>query len=154
MDGTESVVLRITSSKYASDHQGWLGQVSQLSARLSELQVDPVEAEGWAATAVRLEIGGSESDEWAAAERPTGGGTKGILEASAILVSSAAMLRAVAVVLREWGKRDAGRSVSVEVTTSDGSVTAMGQGSAGIEAVRQTLAEAVGTAPEGRDGNR
>jgi hypothetical protein len=142
--GTDTVVLRVVSSRYDDDHPAWRSQVAVLGERLRDLKV--LLKDGEDGTPLCLEVGEEQAPDTA---------TKGVVEVSAVVLASAQIVRAAAVVIREWARQDSGRIVSIEVKGKNGSFTGTGQGGAGVEAVRQALLTALAEGEAGQsDGDR
>ncbi|MBM7815004.1 effector-associated constant component EACC1 [Saccharothrix algeriensis] len=140
MTGADAVVVRVASGRYAADHPGWLAQVALLERRLRGV-APHAGADG---PALRVEV-----------DRPREPGTgpvKGLVEVTAVVLASSQVIRAAAVVLREWARQDAGREITVEVEQGGRRITGTGRGRAGIEAVRRVLAEALGDEPPSSEG--
>ncbi|MFG1607828.1 hypothetical protein [Actinoplanes sp. NPDC049265] len=118
MTDVDAVVLRVSSRRYASDHPGWCRQVRLLEEGLRGLRSSSGEPAG---SGVPLRVVNGDQTEAA-------GPTKGAVEIGAVALASAEVLRAVAMIIREWAKADASRKVEI----TEGRVT--GRGSAGIDA--------------------
>lgn len=139
LTGSDALVLRVASSRYDDDHPAWRSQVAVLGQRLRDLRGDEDGA------TLCLEVG-EQTDDTA---------TKGVVEVSAVVLASTQIIRAAAVVIREWAKQDSGRSVSIEVKGEHGSIAVNGKGNAGIEAVQRALLAALAEGEaEQSDGDR
>jgi hypothetical protein len=136
-DGSAAVVLRVESAKYDDDHPAWRWQVALLRQRLREVDGNNGDSDdGEAAiapTPLRLSVGPEEAD----------GPTKGVLEMSALVLTSAHVIRAAAVVIREWRKQDTTRSVSLKVLRPNEAIEMDGTGAVGADAAYRALLAAL-----------
>ncbi|WP_229402315.1 hypothetical protein [Micromonospora okii] len=128
MTTSEALVLRVTSRRYAAHHPAWHDQVALLGRDLRELRPAPgAPADG---VPLRVRVG---------SPAPVDGPTKGLVEVGAVVLASAQMVHAAALIIREWAKLDATREFSVELEREDGTTVLKGRGGPGIEAVRDAL---------------
>ncbi len=136
-DPSDEIVLCVLSTRYASDHPAWRDQVTVLRKRLHEVERHDAYADGGEVAMVPVPLRLSDEPDSA------GGATKGVLELSALMLGSASMIRAAAVVIREWRRQDASRSVSIKLVRGDESLEIDGKGAGGADAAYQALRAAL-----------
>jgi hypothetical protein len=137
------LVLFVESARYAEDHPEWRDQVAVLCDRLREVDRHVTDNDGVAVTPTPLRLPGT-PDEASTVN------SKGVLEVATLMLASAQLIRAAAVVIREWCKQDATRSVSVKVVKPDQSVEVEGAGRAGVNTAYEALLAALDSGEDGR----
>lgn len=132
-----AIILRVSSERYPDHHDGWRSQVEQLSAGLKRLGVP---ADGGVPLSIELGTPPREGAE----------STKGVLlDTAVLLLASAHVIRAAAMVIREWKKQDPSRVVTLEVKREGRHFKGKGGGRAGVEAIGQALRAALSEAGAG-----
>jgi hypothetical protein len=144
-DQSAELVLIVKSTRYAEDHPAWRDQIAVLHDRLREVgrHVDDDDDDGGTITPTPLRLPGASDDAGSS-------NSKGVLEIATLMLASAQVIRAAAVVIREWRKQDATRSVSVKVVRPDQSVEVKGTGAAGANAACEAFLAALGSGEVGR----